>query len=47
MGTGGNNPRDIPPELEADQSPPLSAQTKKAWRSTSTPPVRLHSVVLN
>jgi hypothetical protein len=37
MGTGG----------EADHSPPFSAEVKDAWRCTSTPPVRLHGVVLS
>jgi len=31
---------------EADHSPPSSAEIKNAWSYTSTPPVRLHGVVL-
>jgi hypothetical protein len=30
------------PGLEADHSPPSSAEVKNAWSYTSTPPVRLH-----
>jgi len=32
---------------EADHSRPSSAEVKNAWRYTSTPPVRLHGVVLS
>jgi hypothetical protein len=32
---------------EADHSPPSSAEEKNAWSYTSTPPIRLHGVVLN
>jgi hypothetical protein len=32
---------------EADYSPPINAEVKKTWVYTSTPPIRLHSVVLN
>jgi hypothetical protein len=32
---------------EANQSPPSRAEVKNAWNYTSTPPVRLHGVVLN
>jgi hypothetical protein len=32
---------------EADHSPPSSAKVKNAWSYTSTPPVRLHGVVLS
>jgi hypothetical protein len=35
------------PELEADHSPPSTAEVKNAWSYTSTPPVCLHGVVLN
>jgi hypothetical protein len=34
------------PVREADHSPPPSAEVKNAWSYTSTPPVRLHGVVL-
>jgi hypothetical protein len=32
---------------EADHSPPSSAEVKNAWSYTSTPPIRLHGVVLS
>jgi hypothetical protein len=32
---------------DGDYSPPSSAVVKNAWSYTSTPPVRLHGVVLN
>jgi hypothetical protein len=35
------------PGPEADYSPPASAEIKNAWSSTSTPPIRLHGVVLS
>jgi hypothetical protein len=35
------------PEREADHSPPSSAEVKIAWGHTSTPPIRLHGVVLS
>jgi len=31
---------------EANQSPPSSAKVEKAWNYTSTPPIRLHGVVV-
>jgi hypothetical protein len=31
----------------ADHSPPASAEVKNAWSYTSTPPIRLHDVVLS
>jgi hypothetical protein len=34
------------PGREADQSPPSSAEVKNAWSYTSTPPIRLHGVLL-
>jgi hypothetical protein len=34
------------PRCEADNSSPSSAEVKNAWRYTSTPAIRLHSVVL-
>jgi hypothetical protein len=34
------------PGREADHSPPSSAEVNNAWNYTSTPPVRLHGVVL-
>jgi hypothetical protein len=35
-----------PPGREAQHSPPSSAEVN-AWSYTSTPPIRLHGVVLN
>jgi hypothetical protein len=35
------------PGREADHSPPSSAEVQNAWRYTSTPLIRLHSVVLS
>jgi hypothetical protein len=35
------------PVNEADHSPPSSAEVKNAWNYTSTPPIRLHGVVLS
>jgi hypothetical protein len=32
---------------EADHSPPSSAEVKNVWSYTSTPPIRLHDVVLS
>jgi hypothetical protein len=32
---------------EADHSPPNSTEVKNAWSYTSTPPIRLHGVVLS
>jgi hypothetical protein len=34
------------PEFEADHSPLSSAEVKNAWSYISTPPIRLHGVVL-
>jgi hypothetical protein len=33
-------------EREADHSPPSRAEVKYAWGYASTPPIRLHGVVL-
>jgi hypothetical protein len=35
------------PGREADHSPPSSAEVKNAWHYNSTPPIRLHGVVLS
>jgi hypothetical protein len=35
------------PGSEADHSPPSSAEVKNAWNYASTPPIRLHGVVLS
>jgi hypothetical protein len=35
------------PEREADHSPQSTAEVKNAWSYTSTPPTRLHGVVIN
>jgi hypothetical protein len=32
---------------EADHSPQSSAEVKNAWSYTSTPPIRLHGVMLS
>jgi hypothetical protein len=32
---------------EADYSPPCFAEVKNAWSCNSTPPIRLHGVVLS
>jgi hypothetical protein len=34
------------PRLEADDSPPSTANVKDAWNYTSTPRIRLHDVML-
>jgi hypothetical protein len=34
------------PARESDHLPPSSAEVKNAWSYTSTPPIRLHDVVL-
>jgi hypothetical protein len=47
MGTGGSFPGVVWPGNEADHLPPSSAEVKNAWSFTSTPPLRLHGVVLN
>jgi hypothetical protein len=35
------------PGREADHSPPSSSEVKNVWSYTSTPPIRLHGVVLS
>jgi hypothetical protein len=35
------------PGRKADHSPPLSAESKNAWIYATTPPIRLHGVVLS
>jgi len=35
------------PGRKADHSPLSSAEVKNEWNYTSTPPIRLHSVVLS
>jgi len=35
------------PAREGDHSSPSNAEVKDAWRCTSTPPIRLHGVVLS
>jgi hypothetical protein len=47
MGTGGSFPGVKRPGREADHSPSTSAEVKKKWIHTSTPPQRLHDVVFN
>jgi hypothetical protein len=47
MGTRGSFPGVKRQGREADHSPPSSADIKNAWSYTSTPPIRLHDVVLS
>jgi hypothetical protein len=47
MGTGGSFPGVNWPGREADLSPPSSAEVKNAWNYSSTPPIRLHVMVLS
>jgi hypothetical protein len=48
MGTRGLFPLGIKrPGREADHSTPSSVEVKNAWSYTSTPPKRLHGVVLS
>jgi hypothetical protein len=47
MDTGGSFPGVKRPGREADHSPPSSAEVKNTWSYTSTPPIRLHGVVLS
>jgi len=35
------------PGREADHSPPYGDEFKNAWSYTSTPPIRIHGVVLS
>jgi hypothetical protein len=35
------------PVREAEHTPPSSGEVKNAWKYTSTPPIRLHGVVLS
>jgi len=45
VGTGGFSPGIKRPGREADNSTPSGAEVNNAWSYTSTPSVRLHSVV--
>jgi hypothetical protein len=47
MGTGASFPGLKQPRCEADNSPPSTTVTEKAWSYISTPPTRLHGVVRN
>jgi hypothetical protein len=50
MGTGWGGalyPVVKQPGREADHSSPTSAEVKKTWIYTSTPPIRLHGAVLS
>jgi hypothetical protein len=47
MGTGALSLGVKSPGREADHLHPSSAEVKNAWSYTSTPPVRLHEVVLS
>jgi len=46
MGTGDGT-LSLEVKRKADHSPPSSAEIKDVWGYTSTPPVRLHDLVLN
>jgi hypothetical protein len=37
----------LSPRCETDHSSPSGAEAKNAWSYTSTPPIRLHGVVLS
>jgi hypothetical protein len=45
--TGALSPGVKRPDRESNHSPPSRAEVKNAWSYTSTPPMCLHSVVLN
>jgi hypothetical protein len=47
VGTGGSFLGINRPGREADHSSPPSAEVKNSWCYTSTPPIRLHGVVLS
>jgi len=47
LGTGGSFPVVKRPGREADNSPPSSAEVNNGWSCTSSPPIRLHGVVLS
>jgi len=47
MGTRGSFPGGKAAGREADHLPPSSAKFKNAWSYTSTPPTRLHGVVIS
>jgi hypothetical protein len=44
---GSLSPEIKRPKREADNSHPPSTEVKNAWNYTSTPPVRLHGMVLS
>jgi hypothetical protein len=46
-GTRGSFPGVKRPGCEADHSPLSSVEVKNAWSYTSTPPIRIHGVVLS
>jgi hypothetical protein len=45
--TGALSPGIKWPGCEADYSPPSSEEFKNEWSYSSTPPIRLHGLVLN
>jgi hypothetical protein len=47
VGTGGSFLGGKAAGREADHSLPSSSEVKNAWSYTSTPPIRLHGVVLS
>jgi hypothetical protein len=47
VGAGGSFPGLKRQWREADHSPPASAEIKKMWICTSSPPLRLHGAMLS
>jgi hypothetical protein len=47
LDTGNLSPGVKRPGSESNHSPPTSAEVKKTWVNTTTPPTRLYGVVLN
>jgi hypothetical protein len=46
VGTGGSLPGVKRPGIEADHSPPCSAEVKNDWKYTSNSSIRLHGVII-
>jgi len=48
MGNGGPLTLGVKqPGCKADHSAPFSPEVENVWNYTSTPPIRLHGVILN
>jgi len=47
VGSGGSFPSVKRPEREADHLLPSSAKVKNGWKYTSTPQIRLYSMMFN